>query len=68
MTTRDRTRTEVRATSWDDPAGVALREAPQTGDRQPDAVRLYERGGRTGIPIFPPYEWPVFSIRMERAL
>lgn len=27
----------------------------QTGDRQPDAVRLYEREGYTPIPVYPPY-------------
>lgn len=40
----------------------------QTGDRQPDAVRLYEREGYTRIPIFPPYEWITFSICMEKTL
>ncbi|ACZ88553.1 GNAT family N-acetyltransferase [Streptosporangium roseum] len=28
----------------------------QTGDRQPDAVRVYEREGYAPIPRFPPYE------------
>ncbi|MFD1931898.1 MULTISPECIES: GNAT family N-acetyltransferase [Nonomuraea] len=27
----------------------------QTGDRQPDAVRLYEREGYTPIAVYPPY-------------
>jgi len=56
----------------------------QTGDRQPDAVRLYgctavrlygctavrlyEREGYTRIPVFPPYEWLSFSICMEKVL
>jgi len=40
----------------------------QTGDRQPDAVRLYEREGYTHIPIFPPYELLPFSICMEKRL
>lgn len=40
----------------------------QTGDRQPDAVRLYEREGFTPIPIFPPYEEFTFSTCMERVL
>ncbi|WP_067460094.1 GNAT family N-acetyltransferase [Actinomadura macra] len=40
----------------------------QTGDRQPDAVRLYERAGYTRIPIFPPYELLRFSICMEKVL
>ena len=46
----------------------ATRIILQTGDRQPDAVRLYERAGYTGIPIFPPYEALTFSICMERRL
>ncbi|GAA4638304.1 GNAT family N-acetyltransferase [Actinoallomurus vinaceus] len=40
----------------------------QTGDRQPDAVRLYEREGYSRIPIFPPYERLTFSICMEKVL
>jgi GNAT superfamily N-acetyltransferase len=40
----------------------------QTGDRQPDAVRLYERAGYTRIPIFPPYERLTFSTCMEKVL
>ncbi|MGW4965644.1 GNAT family N-acetyltransferase [Nonomuraea sp. NPDC004186] len=32
----------------------ARRVILQTGDRQPDAIRLYEREGYTRIPIFPP--------------
>jgi GNAT superfamily N-acetyltransferase len=40
----------------------------QTGDRQPDAVRLYEREGYTRIPTFSPYEWIRFSICMEKVL
>jgi GNAT superfamily N-acetyltransferase len=28
----------------------------QTGDRQPEAVRLYERLGYTPIPVYPPYD------------
>ncbi len=28
----------------------------QTGDRQPDAVRFYERSGYQRIPVFPPYD------------
>ncbi|MFC3499732.1 GNAT family N-acetyltransferase [Micromonospora krabiensis] len=28
----------------------------QTGDRQPDAVRLYERAGYRPVPVFPPYQ------------
>lgn len=33
----------------------AERVVLQTGDRQPDAVRLYEREGYTRIPVYPPY-------------
>jgi GNAT superfamily N-acetyltransferase len=40
----------------------------QTGDRQPDAVRLYERAGYTHVPIFPPYERLTFSTCMEKVL
>ncbi|MBD2892241.1 hypothetical protein amrb99_11510 [Actinomadura sp. RB99] len=46
----------------------ASRVVLQTGDRQPDAVRLYEREGYTRIPVFPPYEWLTFSICMEKTL
>jgi len=40
----------------------------QTGDRQPEAVRCYERAGYHRIPIFPPYEQVRYSICMELAL
>ncbi|MFI0444080.1 GNAT family N-acetyltransferase [Actinomadura sp. 6N118] len=40
----------------------------QTGDRQPDAVGLYEREGYSRIPVFSPYEWLSFSICMEKLL
>ncbi|TDD86575.1 GNAT family N-acetyltransferase [Actinomadura rubrisoli] len=46
----------------------ARRVILQTGDRQPDAVRLYEREGYARIPVFPPYEWLTFSICMEKVL
>jgi GNAT superfamily N-acetyltransferase len=36
-------------------AGGARRLILQTGDRQPDAVALYERVGYTPIPIYEPY-------------
>ena len=36
-------------------AGGANRLILQTGDRQPDAVALYERVGYTPIPIYEPY-------------
>lgn len=39
----------------------------QTGDRQPDAVRLYERAGYTPIPVYEPYiDTIAFSICMEK--
>ncbi|WP_326823376.1 GNAT family N-acetyltransferase [Streptosporangium sp. NBC_01756] len=34
----------------------AVRVILQTGDRQPDAVRVYEREGYAPIPLFAPYE------------
>ncbi|GAB2856236.1 GNAT family N-acetyltransferase [Actinoallomurus bryophytorum] len=40
----------------------------QTGDRQPDAVRLYERHGYTPIPVFPPYEDVPFSRCYQKAM
>lgn len=40
----------------------------QTGDRQPDAVRLYERAGYTPIPIFAPYEALTYSLCFEKQL
>lgn len=33
----------------------AARVVLQTGDRQPDAVRVYEREGYVRIPVYPPY-------------
>ncbi|TQC47457.1 GNAT family N-acetyltransferase [Rhodococcus sp. WS4] len=38
----------------------------QTGDRQPDAVRLYEKSGYSRIPIFSPYEILPFSNCFEK--
>lgn len=38
----------------------------QTGDRQPDAVRLYEKSGYTRIPVFAPYDALPFSITFEK--
>ncbi|OUC95894.1 GNAT family N-acetyltransferase [Streptosporangium minutum] len=40
----------------------------QTGDRQPDAVRVYEREGYTPIPRFPPYERLEGSYCFEKSL
>ncbi len=39
----------------------ARRIVLQTGDRQPDAVHVYERAGYTRIPIFAPYEALTYS-------
>ena len=36
------------------------------GDRQPDAVRLYEKSGYTRIAIFPPYEAMPYSNCFEK--
>ncbi|EID77318.1 acetyltransferase [Rhodococcus opacus RKJ300 = JCM 13270] len=38
----------------------------QTGDRQPDAVRLYEKSGYSRIPNFSPYEILPFSNCYEK--
>jgi GNAT superfamily N-acetyltransferase len=40
----------------------------QTGDRQPEAVGVYERLGYTPIPIYPPYQAIWFSLCYERML
>lgn len=40
----------------------------QTGDRQPEAVTLYERRGYTRIPIYPPYTAVPFSLCFEKRL
>ncbi|MFF4418232.1 GNAT family N-acetyltransferase [Streptosporangium sp. NPDC001559] len=40
----------------------------QTGDRQPDAVRLYEREGYTAIPLYAPYERLAGSHCFEKLL
>lgn len=46
----------------------ATRLILQTGDRQPEAVRTYEKAGYTPIPIFPPYEELAFSRCFEKRL
>ena len=49
--------------------GGAPRLILQTGDRQPDAVALYERVGYTPIPIYEPYiETIPFSLCYEKAI
>jgi GNAT superfamily N-acetyltransferase len=44
----------------------ATRLVLQTGDRQPDAVRLYERAGYSAVPVFPPYDELPFSLCFAR--
>jgi GNAT superfamily N-acetyltransferase len=46
----------------------AARLVLQTGDRQPDAVRLYEKTGYTPIPVFPPYDTVPFSLCFGKAV
>ncbi|MFI7693029.1 LLM class flavin-dependent oxidoreductase [Nonomuraea sp. NPDC049655] len=46
----------------------ARRVIPQTGDRQPDAIRLYEWEGYTRIPIFPPYTSMTCSTCFEKRI
>lgn len=49
--------------------GGAARIILQTGDRQQDAVRLYERAGYTPIPIYAPYIDTIpFSLCFEKVL
>ncbi|MFH8251913.1 GNAT family N-acetyltransferase [Microbacterium sp. B2969] len=40
----------------------------QTGDRQPDAIALYEKIGYTRIPIYPPYLDISFSHCFEKSV
>ncbi len=48
----------------------AVRVILQTGDRQPAAVRVYEREGYARIPVFPPYAGvpELMSICMAKSL
>jgi GNAT superfamily N-acetyltransferase len=46
----------LRATDEAARAAGAIRIVLQTGDRQPDAVRLYAAAGFRPVPVFPPYE------------
>ncbi|GAA3102472.1 GNAT family N-acetyltransferase [Streptosporangium carneum] len=57
-------------TAAEDAARVlgAPRIVLQTGDRQPDAVRLYEREGYVSIPLFSPYEELAGSHCFEKLL
>ncbi|WEO78252.1 GNAT family N-acetyltransferase [Cryobacterium sp. SO2] len=58
----------IRAVEDAASARGARRLILQTGDRQPEAVRLYEHLGYTPIPIYPPYEAIWFSLCYERML
>jgi GNAT superfamily N-acetyltransferase len=40
----------------------------QTGDRQPDAVRCYERAGYHRVPVFPPYDELPWSLCFAKIL
>ncbi|MFC5833862.1 GNAT family N-acetyltransferase [Nonomuraea insulae] len=46
----------------------AARVILHTGDRQPEAIRLYEREGYTRIPIYPPYTSMTYSTCFEKPL
>lgn len=46
----------------------AARVILHTGDRQPEAIRLYEREGYTRIPIYPPYTAMTYSTCFEKPL
>ncbi|MEV0755167.1 GNAT family N-acetyltransferase [Streptosporangium sp. NPDC050280] len=46
----------------------APRVVLQTGPRQPDAVRMYEREGYTPVPVFPPYDRLPGSLCFEKPL
>ena len=39
-----------------------------TGDRQPDAVRRYERSGYRHVPVFPPYQEQDWSVCLAKVL
>ncbi|MGI8416767.1 MAG: GNAT family N-acetyltransferase [Nakamurella sp.] len=39
-----------------------------TGDRQPEAVAMYQRIGYTGIDVYPPYDAIAFSLCFEKRL
>jgi GNAT superfamily N-acetyltransferase len=40
----------------------------ETGDAQPEAIRLYERNGYSGIPLYPPYSESTRSISYAKTL
>lgn len=46
----------------------AARVILHTGDRQPEAIRLYEREGYTRIPIYPPYTSMTYSTCFEKPI
>jgi GNAT superfamily N-acetyltransferase len=57
----------IDAEQWAASNGVQ-RLVLHTGDRQPDAVRLYERLGYQRIPLFPPYDAMPYSHCFEKVL
>jgi len=65
---RGLSRTLIEAGAAAAAARGARRLILQTGDRQPEAVGLYERLGYRPIPIYPPYEAIWFSLCYERIL
>jgi len=65
---RGLSKTLIRAVETEAAARGAHRLILQTGDRQPEAVRLYEHLGYRAIPIYPPYEAIWFSLCYERML
>jgi putative acetyltransferase len=40
----------------------------ETGTRQPEAIRFYERNGYTGIPVYPPYDESTRSVCYAKRL
>lgn len=38
----------------------------ETGTRQPEAIRFYERSGYVGIPLYPPYADSAMSLSYEK--
>ena len=65
---RGLSRALIRAVETEAAARGARRLILQTGDRQPEAVRLYEHLGYSPIPIYPPYQPIWFSLCYERKL
>ena len=42
--------------------------ALETGDRQPEAIRLYESSGYERIPCYPPYDTRALSLCFEKRI